>query len=66
MNHHWYENINNHRVTIASIRDDLESRYNMLSNESDSYNEAMQAVIDDLEDAITDIEEALKQAKKEG
>lgn len=66
MHAHWLENIQKHRASIASIRDDLEARYNLLSNESDAYNEAMQAVIDDLEEAITDIEEALKQAKKEG
>lgn len=66
MHSNWIENIRKHRATINSVRDDLESRYSMLANENDAYNEAVQAVIDDLDDAITDLDEALKQAKKEG
>lgn len=62
MNAAWIRNIANHRDTIRKVRDDLEDRYSLLANESDAYNEAIQAVIDDLEDAITDLDEALKQA----
>lgn len=65
MHTNWIDNIRKHRDAIASIRDDLESRYNMLANESDDYNEAIQAVIDDLDDALTDLDEALKQATRD-